>query len=559
MKDKIRKCVNGQKMCSALLGAAIGFMFCIFAPLDIFFANKDEFWFSLQHLLPVLVITFLIFTAIFSIIMLFVQATKAATYIYGFLLYTYLYFYVQGNYIPRDYGVLNGTEIDWSSYVGYGIASIVLALICVLLCVFSLVKLKDKIYSFGKYLCIFIVLIQAVTVGVVWLQNRVSDTDSTPEKFVVTNKDLLNLSENENIIIFILDTFDSRDMLNLLDGEDAEEYQELFRGFTYYPDTLGLYPTTKGALPHILTGEVYYNNKPWKEYVQETYINNTLYETLRANDFSIGVYTEDKFLNKVTKMYANVDTGEYYVNDNCLFASKIFELVAFNYMPHQLKRYFNLDTGEFDQLKGTISDGGAYSADVQGNYAYLVENGISVSGRGNCFRLYHTEGVHAHYTFGKNLISEPGATYSVYDEAEGNCTFLKTYFDQMKEKGIYDNSTIIVMADHGHYDYSQNPLFMIKNAGDTDEFSVSEEKMSFEYLHNILVFLVNGERVTEEYIRDCGEGKERYYLYYTWDDSWDSDYLPKLQEMYVDGYAGDVDNLHMTGKEYLGKDAPSDE
>lgn len=556
MKDKIWKCFNSQKMCCALLGAAMGFMFCVFAPLDIFFANEDEFWFSLQHLLPVLAITFLIFTVIFFIMMFLAQFTKAASYIYGFLLFTYLFFYVQGNYIPRDYGVLNGTEIDWSSYAGYGIASIVLAFICVFFYVTSLAKFKDKIYSFGKYLCIFIILIQVVTIGVVWLQNEVSETDNTPEKFVVTNKDLLNLSENKNILIFILDTFDSCDMLNLLNSDDAEEYQELFCGFTYYPDTLGLYPTTKGALPHILTGHKYYNDRPWKEYVQEAYINNPLYEALKENDFSIGVYTEDKFLNKVSKMYTNVDTGEYFVNDNFLFASKIFELVAFNYMPHQLKKFFNLDTGEFDQLKGTISGGGAYSADVQGNYAYLVENGISVVKHGNCFRLYHTEGVHAHYTFGKNLITEPGVTYSVFDETEGNCTYLRTFFDQMKENGIYDDSTIIVMADHGHYDYSQNPLFMIKNAGETEKFSVSEEKMSFEYLHNILITLVKGGSVTEEYIRDCGEGKERYYLYYTWDDSWDSDYLPKLQEMQADGYAGDVDNLHMTGKEYLEKAMP---
>lgn len=554
MKDKIRKCLNSQKMSCILLGAAIGFMFCIFAPLDAFFANRDEFWFSLEQLFPVLMIAFLAVAVISITLMLLIQVCKAAPAIYGFLLYAYLFFYIQGNYIPRNYGVMNGTEVDWASYGGYGTASIVLAFVCIFLCIISLVKLKNKIYSLGKYLCTFIILIQLITIGTVWLQNRETHSDSAPEQFVVTNKDLLNLSKNDNVIIFILDTFDSLDMLNLLEGDDAREYQELFGGFTYYPDTLGVYPTTKGALPHILTGEIYYNNKPWAEYVQDAYINNPLYEALRTNGFSVGVYTEDKFLNKVSNMYTNVDTGAYYINDKYLFASKIFELVAFNYMPHQMKKYFYLDTGEFDKFKGTISDGGAYSFDVQANYAYLVENGISVAGHGKCFRLYHTEGVHAHYTFGKNLITETGVTYSVYDEAEGNCTYLKTYFDQMKEKGIYNNSTIIVMADHGHYDYSQNPLFMIKNAGDADGFSISKEKMSYEYLNNILVSLVNGERITEEYIRDCGEGKERHYLYYTWDDSWERDYLPRLQEMQADGYAGDVDNLRMTGKEYLGQD-----
>lgn len=555
MKNRILKCLNKQNLCCVLLGVAICFMFCVFAPLDAFFANKNEFWFSLSQLLPMLAIIFAIFTVIFSALMFLIQMSKVAPYIYGFLLYAYLFFYIQGNYIPRNYGVLNGTEIDWSNYGGYGIASVVFAIICILLYIVSLVKFKNKIYKLGKYLCTFIILIQVITIGTVWIQNVAADSDHVPEQFVVTNKDLLNLSKNNNIIVFLLDTFDSQDMLNLLQGDDAEEYQELFEGFTYFPDTLGVYPTTKGALPHILTGVLFYNDKPWAEYVQDAYKDNPLYEALKSNNFSIGVYTENGFMNMKSDMYTNVDTGTYYVNNYSLFASKIYQLVAFNYMPHQLKKYFNLDTGEFDQLKGTISGGGAYSADVQKNYDYLLENGVSVTERGNCFRFYHTEGVHPHYTFGKDLVTEAGASYSVYDEAEGNCTYLKVFFDKMKEEGIYDSSTIIVMADHGHYDYSQNPLFMIKNVGDTDGFIFSEEEMSFAYLRDIFISLVNGEKITEEYIRNCGKERERRYLYYTWDDSWERDYLPKLQEMYVDGYAGDASNLRMTGIEYLGKDA----
>lgn len=465
-------------------------------------------------------------------------------------------FYVQGNYIPRNYGVLNGTEIDWSNYSGYGIASVVLAFLCILLWIFSLIRFKDKIYSIGKYLCIFIILIQFITIGVVWIQESVTDNEYDQGKFVVTNKDMLELSENNNIIIFLLDTFDSQDMLDLLQGDSAEEYQELFGGgFTYYPDTLGVYPTTKCALPHILTGEYYYNDTPWMEYVKNAYGDNPIYEALEANGFSIGVYTEAGYLSAESDLYTNVDTGSYYVDDYSLFASKLYQLVAFNYMPHQLKKYFNLDTGEFEQLKETKSYGGAYSEDVQTNYAYLLENGVSVTKQGNCFRFYHTEGIHPQYTFGKDLVTEEGVSYSVRDEAEGNCTYLKTFFEGMKEKGVYDNSSIIVMADHGHYDYSQNPLFMIKNAGDTEGFVVSNEEMSFAYLRDIFVSLANGEKITEEYIRDCGEGAKRGYLYYTWDDSWERDYLPKMQEMYIEGYAGNVNNLQITGREYLGQDS----
>jgi len=554
MKNDRIKYLGKQNFHGVLLGAAMGFMFCIFAPLDAFFANKNEFWFSLSQLLPMLVITFAGFTVLFSIFMLLMRRTRAASYIYGVLLYGYLFFYVQGNYIPRDYGVLDGTEIDWSGYGAYGIMSIVLAVVCILLCVISLIKLKDRIYSLGKYLCTFIILIQVITIGVVWIRDAVGDEEQTPEAQVVTNKDLLNLSEDNNFIILLLDTFDARDMLNLLQGDDGEEYRELFDGgFTFYPDTLGAYPTTKAAVPQILTGIWYYNDKPYTEYLREAYRDSPIMEALKTNGYSVGLYTEDRLLSQDTDMYINVDVGTYYVNNYCRFAAKIYQLAAFNYMPHQLKKYFALDTGEFEELKDTSLEGGAYSYDVQANYEYLLQNGISVTEKGNCFRFFHTSGVHPSYTFGRDLITQAGATYDVYDEAEGNCTFLKAYFEELKKQGIYDSSTIVIMADHGHYDYSQNPLFMIKNAGETDGFVISEEKMWYAYLPDLFVSLANGEKVTEEYIRSYGE-KERHYLFYTWDDSWKRAYLPRMQELYTDGYAGDVSSLQMTDREYIGRD-----
>lgn len=152
--------------------------------------------------------------------------------------------------------MLNGTEINWSDYGTYGIMSIALAIVCILLWFISLLKLKDRVYSIGKYLCIFIILIQVVTIGVVWIRD------------VVTGED------------------QAQDMLNLLQGEDAEEYRELFGGgFTFYPDTLGAYPTTKAAVPHILTGAWYYNEKPYAEYIQDAYRNSPILESLRANNF----------------------------------------------------------------------------------------------------------------------------------------------------------------------------------------------------------------------------------------------------------------------------------
>lgn len=96
MKRRVLKHFNKQSLSCVLLAAALGFMFCVFAPLDAFFANKDEFWFSISQLLPVLFVTFSIFTVVLSTLLLLVQRSKAAPYLYCFLLYAYFFFLCSG-------------------------------------------------------------------------------------------------------------------------------------------------------------------------------------------------------------------------------------------------------------------------------------------------------------------------------------------------------------------------------------------------------------------------------------------------------------------------------
>ena len=106
-------------------------MICIFAPIEAYYTNKNEFWFNIQQLLSVSVPVFVITTIILMVIFFYLSMTKYFEYFYVFLSAIFLYFYIQGNYIPRKYGILNGVDINWSSYTQYGIASILVFLFIV--------------------------------------------------------------------------------------------------------------------------------------------------------------------------------------------------------------------------------------------------------------------------------------------------------------------------------------------------------------------------------------------------------------------------------------------
>jgi len=525
---------------------AICFMLCVFAPIDAFYANKDEFWFNLGQMVLVSIITFFALFIILCGISIVINKCKFSDYVFAYFIGLFVYLYIQGNYIPRNYGVLNGTDIDWVSYKGYAVASIVLGAICIGFCTVLILKFRQHIFKVGRAVAIFIVLIQGVTLGTLMIQNGFSDTTNL---MITTDKDYFDLSQDRNIIVFLLDTYDGDDLEYLIE-EDYKNQSEIFEDFTFYRNTLGAYPTTKCAMPYILTGVWYQNEEPYVDYVKNAYIDNEIYNAFKANDFKLDIYTDSLYLGKRT-LYENIELGSYSIKNRFAFAQKLYSLVAFNYMPHQLKKHFFIDTDTFSDLKKSNTENKVYSSNVITNVKSFEDKGITVSKTGNVLKFYHLAGVHGPYTFGEDL-KEDGKTYSSYDEAAGNNEFLRKYFLALKEKGIYDSSTIIVMADHGHNNYSQNPIFLIKNAGENHNFFISEAEMSYEYLPNIWIALANGTLIDEKFIQSChSENRLRRFLNYGWDDAWSREYMPGMEEMFCNGVAYEPENLITSGQTYF--------
>ena len=106
----------------------------------------------------------------------------------------------------------------------------------------------------------------------------------------------------------------------------------------------------------------------------------------------------------------------------------------------------------------------------------------------------------------------------------------------------------MVHGCHPNIGYSQNPIFMVKNANELHEFKISNTPMTYEYLSDIWIALINRENVDEQFISSRNQTKvQRRYLYYSWDDLWDREYLPMIQEMFLDGSVSNLENLKFSG------------
>ena len=118
----------------------------------------------------------------------------------------------------------------------------------------------------------------------------------------------------------------------------------------------------------------------------------------------------------------------------------------------------------------------------------------------------------------------------------------------MKENGAYDNSSIIIIADHGYapsIDHvgRQNPVLFIKGVGEHHKMNRSTKAISFEDLNDAYIGLLNNKK-SNELFKGIGEKRERRYIWYEYSKE------NHMVEYIQTGKAWDEDTLKATGKEF---------
>jgi len=518
------------------------FNLTIFSPLEIYFANISNFWFGLHEIGIICIISF--FLIFFILMLISIVGIKYRQIGKGLLLLFFNFsisMYIQGNYANDNLGIMNGQEINWEQFGIYGIISILVWLIPLVL---SIVIVKAKgmalFKRIAKIISICLFLVQLITIATLLFTVNTSTNDND---LIITNDRLFEVSENKNIMIICLDTFDAYEYNELLSESKIYELDN----FVYYKNTAGAYPTTEASIPYILTGEWNDNSKMKSEYLREAYQDTSVYKQLKKNKYSIGIYTNDRYISdEIKEELENAQAWDIIPSSYFELGKNFYQLVAFKYAPHQLKSYFWFYP-EFNDLRAKKGGGKTeiYSQDIKKFYDNLMEDRINiVKDNVNSFKFYHTTGIHGPYTFDENLEDMDGA--NSINEAKGNITLLKEMMNQLKDEGIYDNTAIIILADHGNYNYSQNPLLLVKDFNSDGSFEISDAPISFEDLMPTIIYWITDESESNT-VFDVTEGQERdrRFLWYQWlgDANFAEDYLPQMQEYYIIGKAYDTSSM----------------
>lgn len=520
---------------SAVVSSALTFTLCLFGPLDLFFNNYEELWFHLQDIIGGLAIVAALFFVITTLVGTLLRGKLHAIYmalLFGGLLGTY----VQASFMNKDYGLLNGTSVDWSAYTGYGVVNTLVWLVCVLVPLIAMLIWKEKkVRPVFLFLSCALIVMQGASLVVSYI-----NYPTVTESATLTTEGIYDLSKEENTIVFVLDTLDEAYYQQFID--ENPEYKEVLSGFTQYTNAMASGARTPVAMPLIMTGIPRTVSGTYADYTEYAWSEQTGLKSLKDAGYDTRVYTESQFISASAQdTLDNLEMSTSSVGNYVGLTKKMYKLTLYKYVPHFLKWRFWMYTGDFDKY---LSDKEYVIDDAALYQNYQDNDGFTYTDQEKCFRLYHFFGVHEPYdlTSGGTRKNE---TTSQRRQMKGVFHIVKDMLEDMKENGVYDNANIFIIADHGDKGKCQYAACLYKPAGSTGAYATSDAPISFADISATFADIAGADPSTAGSgtpLTDVAEGETRTRNYYL-NIGTNADFI--TGEFESDGHASDTDALKL--------------
>ena len=527
------------------------FLFFVYAPFEMLFSNQDDLWFDMYMLLPTALLLFgiamLVGSGIFSLLRIMNGGCYriAVTICFSSL----ICLYIQGNFMSGNLPPLDGTDINWNDYMGDRLGSLLVwvGILAGLLFFYRKIlweRLRKIISTVSLFL--FLMLLSSLVITGILSKGYVKKTTLS-----ATTKDEFELSEDSNFIILVLDALDAGTFSDMM--EDDPQYKEIFQDFTFFNNVMGVYPFTKHSIPFILSGDWYENDEPFDDYVSNALRKSPILDRLEEEGYKLGLY-EEGCLNLTAdgseKRFDNIVANGTQVSSRSKFAMAMVQLAGIKYAPFELKRFCYGSPETIRNLRQSKSDikDPLFTWENTIFYKSIQNNDLTLT-KDKCFKFIHIEGAHVPFRYDKDVnIVKEGTSYR--SNVEASMTIAESYLKKLKEMGVYDNSVIIIMGDHG-YDAEEtstlgrmNPILLIKGLNEKHQMQISDAPLSYVDLQDAFIELLSGAESENVFYWESGEYRERRALMYEYGED------EHMEEYVQTGNADDLTTLLPTGKEY---------
>lgn len=391
----------------------------------------------------------------------------------------------------------------------------------------------------------------------------------------VTQGDLYTVSPSKNVIMFVVDSYDTRTLEELID-QDPHLLDE-FTDFTYFPNTLGTMIPTQYALPYFLSADKPKAEEDLNHYRESRYSESSFLETIDNANYAIGVYTDSamfNYRNERDRELSRLTVNIHPIKNPPISLWESFvimdQMALYRQSPWCFKWVFWYYTTDVNNkmiadVPGANGNDQLYELDDPAFMDHLRNDGLEISSdhKEGAFKLIHLFGPHFPFTMDENGDRIKFGYGTTEQQALGSLKVLEEYLDQLKQQGVYDEATIIITADHGIWtdqdDPVQNaisPILLVKpsmpNGSPQEPCKISYMPISHEDIAPTIIQGVGGDPtqfgsgLTVWDIDD--EGRIRYFDALTSAGNEGR----RIVEYEVVGNALDINNWKKTGNEWPG-------
>ena len=469
-------------------------------PLSMYIGNFREFSSILpgSMLLYALLGVSVCFVSIFFLLSVVALAGKR---IYGYFIALFsalvIAVYAQGNVIGAKYPLLDGKSIPWDKMIGIGVVNTIIWIVIIGLGGAVYWKWKERSFPVLRTVMFAFFFFMVLTVGLRFATLKMPAPAGEAAYF--SGKDFYKASSERNIFVFVIDSFEQSLLEELLKKDPSAA--ETLSDFTFYKNTLGKFPSTIGALPHILTGQPVNMKIPYEAYINDSMQRSSLVKNAQKLDYDLYFYVPNIFTPQMETAkkigcLRNICSSEQAASCNIMDYFTVYQNSLFSYAPHFLKKAVLVD-------QFSVQSGGRFlNVDnlclTPNTVSALIDNipekqKLSVATSRKVFKLYHLVGVHA-----------PNFNLQT---ARKNIDYLKHFFAELKRLGIYEQSSIVIIGDHGVAKV-QYPIFLYKNT--KGGMKISKEPFSFDNLNSLLAGLLETPNAEPVF----SSGQREFWVWY---------------------------------------------
>ncbi len=577
---KIHFAYKNRVLCSLIVSLALIATPLCFTSSMIFLGNALEFTISLRAVLSVVLPIAIVLWLGTALFLMVISQKMYTLFIALFTAFTLL-FWLQSTILVWNYGVLDGSQIDW---LGMWIPGSIDALIWITVLGASILFHN----TLTKHALKFALTLMIIQSAALLVEIKSAPQPPRAHRYHLSESHKFSFSEEKNIIIIILDAFQADVMQEIL--SDNPEYNQVFDGFTFFRNASSAYSKTYATIPLLLTGEWYENDSPIQQFLEKSFTTSSITNNMMNAGWRVDLFPWAPRTIHLSESLADNIHQKLAPEELMREAGKALDLGLFRSVPHSIKPFF-LNNYQLQFSRGfkrvytflRYRTKGLFKAR---HFHYALDFLINLSQHAQvsvqtpAFKMYHLPIPHEPFLLTENLETErlPLTRDGFVRHSVASLEVTRRLIDMLKELAIYDNSMLLVISDHGGGDYAPGvnyttlpahlgrpdtnsksiadkhlesalPLILIKPFGESGALLTSDLPVSL----SDIAYTISDEAGFNPQINGCNilkahscDNQTRRYLFYEF-KSWDKQYLPVLKEYELYGHSWFPQNWYATG------------